>query len=145
MTIASLLGIANNNKRQIVQPTLDSFFGGGATLRTADDFDEHGIRGCKCAYCGVWNTPQGMPNHVASHVRKGDTRNPSRVNPQGRVVAPRAPCPPPRNMTEVTEIVDEMRAAGAAATEVNEIVEEEIADEATEAINKSNRVSLNSL
>jgi nucleotidyltransferase/DNA polymerase involved in DNA repair len=38
----------------------------------------------------------------------------------------------------VIKIVDEMRAAGA-TTEAIEIVEEEIADEATEAIKKSNR------
>jgi hypothetical protein len=79
-----------------------------------------------------------MSSHVAWHVRKGHTKNPSRANPQGRVVA-RVPCPPLRNVIEVIEIVDEMRAAGPATTVVIEIEEEEIADEATEAIKKSNR------
>jgi hypothetical protein len=41
MTITSLLGIANNNKRRKVQPTLYSFFGGG-TLRIAKAFNAEG-------------------------------------------------------------------------------------------------------
>jgi hypothetical protein len=94
MTITSRLGIANKNKKRKVQPTLDSFFGGG-TLRIAEAFDERGIRirGCKCAYCGDWKTPQDITNHLAWYVRKGHPKNPSRANPQGRVVA-RVPCPP---------------------------------------------------
>jgi hypothetical protein len=92
MTITSLLGIANNNKRQEVQPTLDSSFFGGGTLKIAEAFNaEHGIRGCKCAHCGDWKTSQGITNHLAWHVRNGHTKNPSRANPQGRVVA-RVPC-----------------------------------------------------
>jgi hypothetical protein len=53
MTITFLLGIANNNKKRKVQPTLDSFFGGGGTLIITEAFDERGIRGgCEYAYCG---------------------------------------------------------------------------------------------
>jgi hypothetical protein len=75
MTITSPLGIANNNKRRKVQPTLDSFFGGG-TLRIAEAFNaDGGIRGCMCAYCGDRKTPQGITNHLAWHVRKGHTKN----------------------------------------------------------------------
>jgi hypothetical protein len=73
----------------MLQPAISNFFGGivpeKKKLRIVEKIFD-GIRGIRCEYCGVTFTPQGILNHTAAHVRKGDSRNVERANPSGRVV-----------------------------------------------------------
>ncbi len=44
------------------------------------------IRSIRCEYCGKLFTPQGIQNHVASHMTNGHSKTLERENPSGRVV-----------------------------------------------------------